>query len=386
MSVFVFPSATQELLIRALLAPDDQFSGLWNQWKAVTGNYEDLDHGSLRLFPFAYRKLLRILPEDAWITVCKNAYQTSWLKNSLLLHEAVKVMDVLDGSNIPCMLLKGAAFISLYYGNDIGARSIDDVDMMIPVHRFTEAIGMICNRYPAYRTHTNIDLFQPDFFHEMSLYTSSGILDMHCHLLHGYLQNDDWVILSEGAQQVSIQNRKAMTLSSSYHIVHVCAHALGWNGKDGVQLKWILDAVFIIRSGQIDWRVVVDLSQRMRTTLSVGFALRYLSDQAFADIPAWVLDELQDTVVSLPDRRITYLESQDTYTRIIPAIELYWWRYVKSLSRPYTIKNSVKQAGRFLKFLCQTSSLMAVPAIVALRFSQLVGRFCRRLLSIDLSF
>lgn len=386
MSMFAFPSTTQGLLIRALLAPDDQFSLLWNQWKAVAGRYDDLDYGSARLFPFAYRKLLRLLPEDTWITVCKNAYQTSWLKNSLLLNEAEQVMDVLDSNGIPFMLLKGAAFISLYYGNDIGARSIDDVDMMIPADRFSEAIDLICKRYPAYRTHTAIELFQPDFFHEMSLYTSSGILDMHCHLLHGYLQDGDWAMLAEGTQRISIQNRKAMTLSSSYHVVHVCAHALGWNGKDGVQLKWILDAVFIIRSGQVDWRFVVDLSQRMRTTLSVGVALRYLSEQSFVDIPEWVLDQLQNTPVSLPDRRMTYLESKDTYTRIIPAIELYWWRYVKSLSRPYTIKNGMKQAGRFLKFLCQTPSLMAVPAIVALRFSQLVGRFCRLFLGIDLSF
>ena len=379
----VFPTSVQGLLVRALLASDEEFVEKWNQWKGVSGEYRDLDYGSLRLFPLAYRKLVRLFPEDSLLTVCKNAYQTSWLKNSLLLSEAVQTMDLLAEKDMPFLVLKGAAFSSLYYDNDVAIRELDDVDLLIPVDYFPQSITAILAQHPEYRTHTHLQFFQPQFFHEISLYTDKGILDMHCHLLHNYLHNDDWALFRDSAQEVNFRGRAVMTLSDSDHLLHVCAHAYSWSGQEGAQLRWIIDAIRIIETGRVDWKEVIRKARTLCVTLPLVEAFTYLGDNFSVNIPNDVCRELGSDSVSVMDRRMFLLESQDTHTYVLPALELYWWRYVKALHRPYTFGDSIQKLRLFLTFLCQTSSLYEIPGIVGMRFSQLVGRFLKRMLAID---
>lgn len=357
----VYPTEIQLLLVRALVAPDKDFPVLWMQWKDVCGPYADLDDGSLRLFPLAYTRLSQLLPDDNWLQVTENAYRFHWLRNSYLMSEANRVMDLLRDQNIPYVVLKGAAFISNYYNNQTAVRSIDDVDICIPTQHFFDAMRLI-QKDENYTSHTNIDYFQPEFFHEVTLYTPKGILDMHCHAFRTYLQDDDWEILQKNANM----------LSDTDNLVHICAYALQWNAS--TNLRWIIDAVAVLQKGSIDWERVVYLSGRFRVSVGVHAALSYLQEQKYIEVPVGILRKLGEIPASKTDRALYNIALQDTTANVGAALQLYWWRYVASLRKPFSAVDAIKKLIGFTMFLCQTNNLASIPAIIVMRFWELTVR------------
>jgi len=62
------------------------------------------------------------------------AYRRSWYRNQFLFDAAAKLIDQLAAAGVPVLVIKGAALCTLHY-RDIGARPMDDVDMLVaPEH------------------------------------------------------------------------------------------------------------------------------------------------------------------------------------------------------------------------------------------------------------
>ncbi|MEX1112149.1 MAG: nucleotidyltransferase family protein [Candidatus Andersenbacteria bacterium] len=374
----VFPTSTQLLFLKAILSNEKDFASRLLEWKNCAGNYTELDESTLQLFPLLYKKIIDLEQSDPLLQVATNSYRHHWLRNSLLLHAAVRASQVLAKNHIPSMVLKGGAWLYLYYGGDIGLRKLEDIDIFIPQQHFPKAVTALKHAGWSAHPQNSDTYFDPRFFHAVSIKHDNASIDLHCHVLHAYLNDNDWELFSEQAQRFSMNNLSALTLGDSDHLVHACAHGLRWSGSN--TLRWIVDIVNILQRGDIHWDRVVKVAKQTDTALSTVTALTYVRDEFSIKIPAQVIHELQGHPTTLSTRRLYLLVMKNTMNNPFAALETYWWRYYKSLQHPISVNQIIANASGYLRFLCNTSHTIKVPHIVAVKFGQLLLRSATRYL------
>ena len=136
-----WPTASQEVLLRAALRPGVEAVDAWWQWCA-TSDLDRLDHFSTQLLPQVYRNLqdaqAHAVPE---IGRLRGIYRRSWYRNQLVLHAAAGVREQLAAAGIPTMLVAGAA-VALRHDPSLAARPIDDAGALVAASDMRRAQGV----------------------------------------------------------------------------------------------------------------------------------------------------------------------------------------------------------------------------------------------------
>jgi hypothetical protein len=83
-----------------------------------------------------------LLPDDVARRV-QIGYRSVALRNVLLLETATRLHGELARAGIPSLRFKGAALVASGVYPDPGARPMDDVDLLVPVARAREAVGVL---------------------------------------------------------------------------------------------------------------------------------------------------------------------------------------------------------------------------------------------------
>ncbi len=368
----VFPTRIQLRFLQAILSSDEEFTEKIQAWERLAGHYADLDESTLQLFPLLYKRLSALEHTGPLFRVAKSSYRHHWLRNSLLMHSAEQALHTLRAHHIPSMILKGGALLHLYYQSDMGSRKLEDIDIFVPKQHFSEALQRLHAAGWAADPPQSDVYFDSAFFHAVNIKKDNATIDLHCHVLHAYLDERDWELFRGAAQQFQLGHIVATALGDSDQLVHTCAHGLRWSMSN--TLRWIPDAAAIIRRGTVDWDRVAAVAEQTNTALHVQAALAYLQQEFAMMIPQHAMRKLQDIRSPLARRRLFRVSMKNTLNSPLVAIEAYWWHYYNSLKRPVTIQQAVGNAIRYLKFLCQTSQARKIPYIVSIRFGQLLMR------------
>ncbi len=255
-----FPTADEELLLKACLLRGDDAVLCWRGWRDRV-DIEGIDLGTQRLLPLLYANLHDLGVADPALARYKNVYRHARLHNQVLTRQALEALELLAGAGIEGMLLKGIAFIALYYGQ-FGLRPMNDIDVMVRPETAEQAVDVLLGagwrvKHPDWTVKWMIA-----HGHAVTLERGASELDLHWRVLQDRYYISDEQCWTEG-QTVAISGKPAKTLSDTDHLLHTCVHGARWNEVSPI--RWVADAAFILRRGSIDWSRLMSAARTLRT-------------------------------------------------------------------------------------------------------------------------
>lgn len=295
----IWPDEIQELLLQAALGRDGRGSAAWS----VVRPRIDVDHlpGELhRLMPLLSKTLSNSGVDDPDLARLKGVYQFSWYRNTMLFTDAAELLRQLSAANIRTMLLRGAA-IAVGYRGDAGTRPMNDMDVLVPPADFDRArsVARSAGWLPPVAT-------QPL---ERRI-AAASVRNPYGRLVRLHWQpsanlslpGSRWDELWQRAVPVRIRETATHRPSAADHLVHACVD--GARANSGSSLRWIADAMAILSgpAAEVNWDVVVAEARRLRVSLLLSDALRYLQQTLDATVPPPALAALRKTPTNLRDR------------------------------------------------------------------------------------
>jgi Uncharacterised nucleotidyltransferase len=292
-----WPSRVQKELLRAGLFDASGAIASWRTVKSMV-DLDDLDDESLRLLPLVYANLRRLDVHDPEMGRLKGMYKKTWFENELAFHRLTEALTLFNESGISTTLLKGAALIDLYY-RDRGSRSMHDIDVLVPMDRFSEAVDILGHL----DWHSTPRSFNgaPRFNYEWEFKHRAGYrVDLHWHVIDYMLKTDRGLTGMEGRPRLlplEVAGVTTHVLDHPDQLVHVCLHgARAWPEGNVI---WAADAMKVLRRApNLDWDRVIRFSAAHRCTRAMGEALFFLSAKLGASIPRSTVHSLRRARVS----------------------------------------------------------------------------------------
>jgi hypothetical protein len=346
-----WPTAQQELLLRASLLQGKEAINAWKEWQSNV-DVDQLDWGSHRMLPLLYRNLRTQGIDHPLMGKFKGIYRYTWCQNQMLFHNMTGLLRAFHQAGInKTLLLKGAALIPLYY-KDYGKRPMNDFDVLIPMEQASKAIRLLQEWHwtpvgisPEKLTEKNVSV-TINRSHGVGFQDSAKReLDLHWHVLRGDdADNDFWA----DAIPSTFDEVPVYALNPTDQLLHVCVHGASWNPVP--PLRWIADAMMMFKtSAKIEWdRLLIHAEQR-RLVLPLRDTLNYLRHQMDAPIPPSILQHLQELPVSMAES----LEYQAITTSPLlfkNRVLKLWFQYQHGLPRTSHIGWLPKILG-FIRYL-----------------------------------
>jgi SAM-dependent methyltransferase len=281
----LLPSESQELLLNAALLEGDAALSAWRAWQAVD-SVTGTDQDSGRLFPLLCRNLLAIGTNDPDVAILKNAYRHQWLANQLRLEAAGRALRVLSDAGIETMILKGAALAYRHY-RDLGARPMYDVDVLVRPDRARAAAEALLDAGWTQCLPTDLDLLLVACWGTAFNDRMDNAVDLHWYAMWSPAIEDDFWLAAEPLEVAGVPT---LAQCPADQLLQVCVHGI-WS--DGMRLRWVPDALAVIRSTpDLDWDRLISGARSRALTLPLHEALRYLRGRFGTAVPASVLKSL----------------------------------------------------------------------------------------------
>jgi hypothetical protein len=381
-----WPTWRQELLLRAVLLQGKNSLDAWENWKS-SGDINDLDRGSERLLPQLYRNLHDYGVRDPVLSQLKVIYRRTWRDNQLLFHQVSALLGAFHANGIETIVLKGAALALLHY-KDVGLRPMNDFDVMIHEEKRSAAMQVMSElgwtpipRWPEGLTEGYLSVVNSHGF----AHSAGRECDLHWHLFPECCQpdadNDFW----EQAVPFRIHGVLTRALAPADQLLHVCVHGAEWNPIPPI--RWITDAMMIMKSSSIDWNRILDQARKRQLMLPLRATLNYLVDEFEAPVPADTLESLRRAAISKLERAEYKYKIQNFEPKALGYLPLLWFRYLRLEGN----KRSGSKLIGFVKYLQRfwgAEKIWHLPtfgALMAVRRTRLIAaRFVNRASSIAL--
>jgi hypothetical protein len=281
-----WPTAQQRLILRAGLAADG-WAAAWGELQASL-DLDILDAASTRLLPLMARRLRRQGVEHAALARCAGLERYHWSRNSLLFHRGAAAVAALEATGIHTMLLKGAALVARYY-LDAGLRPMSDLDVAVPAGAEERAIAVLQAHGWRPRYHITAGFRQVK---HAAPFTDAGgrHLDLHWRVFEECREPDADRDLWHAAEPLDFQGVRTRALCAADQLLHVCVHGARWSPESAI--RWVADAVMVLRSDPLDWDRLVAQAVKRRFVLRMGATLTFLHDELGAPVPAAALRDL----------------------------------------------------------------------------------------------
>ena len=315
------PTPTQELLLRAALAPADESTRALAAWRSAIGDTPpmSLDVGSQRLLPLLYRR--HQLPEH------KALQRRAWATNTLLLQTLAEVVVSLRAVGIELLVLKGAALAQRYYG-DVAARPMSDLDVLLRASDVPRAIatleaeGWLLERpIPAWVGNPAT----APIGHGWAFARADQAIDLHWFAIPQSCQPDADRALWEHSEPLVVGDVTTRTPSATEHLLHTLAHGVMFNPV--APIRWVADALMLTRH-TIDWSRLLHETLRRGLLLAVREPLAWLVQHFAVDAP--ILLPLEAVPPKLIDRwRYQHALHPWNDRESLPHLWMDWWRFAE---------------------------------------------------------
>jgi hypothetical protein len=320
------PTPRQVLLLRAALLRGDAARDAWRRARALVGPAH-LDALCEPLLPLVYRNVAP-LGNDAGLEALKARYVRTWSDNLAIVHAVRPLLRALEQNGIDAVALKGLALIARFY-EDLGVRPMADVDLLVTPADLdrTAAIAADLGWRPRYQ-------LTPGFRRVKHASPFDHATDAPCDLHWRVFEEagDDAADedLRAQAEPVDFHGARFRVLSPADQLLHVCGHAARWS--EVPVIRWVPDAVTVIRAGRIDWQRLVDQTSRRRFVLRMRRMLAYLRSSLDVPIPASVEAALAHAPVSLLERLEDRVRTREQ--RLLGELPTYLFNCFRGERRP----------------------------------------------------
>jgi hypothetical protein len=317
----IAPTAEQELLLRAALSPP---AGPFVVGQALRDvDVRRLDATSRRLLPLLVLAPRAQEPCGALLEMAEREYRRTAARNAALFDRGRKLIEDLDTAGVETLVLKGAALVPRYY-RDPGLRPMADLDILIPIKAFFPALAAL--QRAGWRPHRTVTPSLVRTTHAAPFTTADGfVCDLHWRVFPEPGPPGAEAALWAASVDVDFYGTKTRALSSTDQLLHVCLHGARWGPVPAIW--WIVDAVAIIRAGDVDWDRLVSQAVTYRFVLRLRDALRYLRTLGAA-VPADILGTLETVPASALERLERRAVAREH--RLLGVLLVHWCNYLRS--------------------------------------------------------
>ena len=357
------PTPEQELLLKAALLDGDAAAESWLAWRERI-NIENVDFASQRLLPLLHHRLVSLGVSHADLQRYQSVARFIWLDNHLRIRQIQEILRLLKKAGIAAMPLKGFALASLYYG-DFRLRAMNDFDVLVPTDRAADACHalMAVGWRPA-----NQDLLHSgrcwSTRHAIQFQDAQGYeIDLHWHVLYECCWPDADDAFWRHAQPLQLGAMPTRTLSDTGHLLHACLH--GGRPNDVPPIRWIADAIMILRKGGVDWDRLLEQGKAFDLVHRLQRTLGYLHRTFPGALPGGVMAKLE----SMPPSRRERVEERIVSSRTPPVVKSSLLRYCH-YQRNYVARGRKEGFRQYLQDAFGTRSVAGTVQWVARRAKQ----------------
>lgn len=327
--------SNEELLIASLLK--DEFYGekLDSNFAVLLKECSDLsmvyklarDNGlSQTLYPVLKRlqadNALKFSEDNelSFLKKLRNDYLQTAAKNTLLYSEFRRVAASLREEKIDALAMKGAALAELVY-QDIGARSMSDIDLLIKKMDLARTDAIFSSLgYTAVDPSPFDTMENPDNYLTTRDYRSSNpshpSFHLHWHIVNSSVPapyssgidiNDIW----RDAVPVDIAGVRVLSMSPHHFLIHLAEHAMRVT-HSASRLVYLMDVSALIKKygHELDWHKAVKASRDYGVDIFVRTVLQLAELHTGADVPLWVMDRLKQEKIGSAERLFLTLTSR----------------------------------------------------------------------------
>jgi len=278
-----WPTPAQEQVLRACFTPPEQLDP-----PEFSPEYAH-DPAAAVLLPLLDWRWGAEIPETLSIEARRRRLAL-WRQSRERLAQAAALTEALRSAEIDPVFLKGTALVARYYP-DPGLRGVGDVDFMVPRARVTDAVDALARAGWSAESGLSKQAIQRQMraghawqFYKKDPNGEVQMCDLHWHpvvrcysprVAEMFLQNSE--IVASGTAAIRIPCATDL-------LFHAAAHGLQWSWSSPI--RWIPDAWFVIRSGQVDWGRLRVLAAEANMTFRIQLALKYLKACFGMPVPA----------------------------------------------------------------------------------------------------
>ena len=331
-----FATSSQLLLLRAALLEGTQAVEAAEEWfascrDAAGPGFLCLEQGSRRLLPLVYRNVKEALPLDLRDTLRRVSLQY-WADNQKLFRRLEERLTWFQANGIPTMVLKGAALSVLHY-RDKGIRPMADFDILVPEDRARAVLGRLQRdgwSAGAYFSQAPENTYFYRHIHGTLLtHPDLGDFDFHWHVLHAATFRGADSAFWNDSVPLPLNTIATRALNPTGQLLHACVH--GFTATKVVPIRWIADALTILRTSQVDWSRLVKLAQHLSVSTPLAATLSFLRDTFPTPIPGYVLGQLASIRSDASERR--YFQRLSKLDRSGPEMFAENWERHRRASR-----------------------------------------------------
>jgi Uncharacterised nucleotidyltransferase len=293
------PTPAERLLLEAALLSGDEAVTAWRGWTERRG-LDAAYVGERRLLPAVYRNLARLGIEDERLPKLRGIHRHDWYRNQLQFAAAAELIERLERSGVPTLVLKGGALAVLHY-RDAGSRPMSDVDILVPPGLAATAVDVL--EEAGWRPNVPPPRDLLAVRHELC-YRRGGEQEVDLHWRAFLYSAGDDAELWEDAVPLALSGTRTRALCAPDQLLHVLAHGLAGNPVSPV--RWISDSVAVLRStgSALDWDRFCSMAARRRLSYSAWAGLSYLQAAFEPSIPDHALGRLHATRASRGERAL----------------------------------------------------------------------------------
>lgn len=275
--------------------------------------------GEMRLLAAAYKSLHGRGIRGPMIDVAKGIYRRTWYVNQLSVSRNAEITERLERAGVPMLMLKGFPLAVCDY-RDLGARPMEDLDLLVPPECVEEAARVL--EPMGFRSAEPGPGPASLLGKELQIVDGAGkVVELHAFALVDSADDTD---LWEGRVPFALREAQAFAPCPADHLLLICAHGQRWNLVQPI--SWIVDAAMIVRSAGdgFDWDRLLERARARELSLVAARAARVLAGLDLA-VPADVIARLESEDVG-PARELADRAARAVPTRLSSAV-IGWDRY-----------------------------------------------------------
>jgi hypothetical protein len=367
----LWPTAEQELLLRASILAGDEALKAYQEWAARV-SVEDLDYGSQRMLPLLYRNLQRLGVDAPLLDKLKGTYRLTFYQNKLAYRRMVAVLQAFAQAGIDTLVLKGVALVALYY-KDSGVRPMSDLDLLVPPEQALTAVDLLQRQGWKPLSGPPITSTFISVHNSWAFRHADGTeSDLHWYIFDQCCYPQADADLWRAAVSAQVDGFPIRALGPTDQLLHTCVHGAEWNPFP--PLRWIADALIILnRAGnEVAWERLVEQAKKRRLVLATRDTLAFLREKFDAPVPGKILQELRSVAV-------TRMEQREYQWRTSPRGKLYrlqriWFGYLRDrLMRPENARPHFLAFPEYLQRRWGAAHLWEAPIIAARLAPEILG-------------
>lgn len=375
-----WPSGSDTALLRVLLDPDEgRALATWHQLRAVL----DLDAPTseqYRQYPMLARRLTALDPTEPRLGMLRGVARQVAIANLRHLAAVDEVLGMLAAVGIDVVLLKGTALVLSVYERP-GLRWFADADLWVRSEDHERALAVLMGAGWLSK--------RPDHLGNHAIDLAGGPIPVDLHrainpeLVTSAMRDRGWTALQCVTAARPLPSGRVVTvLAPPETLLHTIVHGTQWGGP--VQIRWVIDVVELLRSGQIDLggsvdrRRLVDLARQFGVAPVLHDGLRFVEQVSPGSIDSRVFEDLASVRSSRFDRlRMTAFHEDPSGERSVRGLGRATSRFIQR-TRAMGAIEAIRLAPVYFTEATGTSSPWRLPGI-ALAWS--VRRGCEALRS-----